>query len=82
LEIPDTIHATNATMKIRGIAERLQQDLIGSPREKPKKVRKGNELEFVRGFLHDWGYDLPGREIQNLAAKAKTYEVFMKSATK
>jgi hypothetical protein len=69
-------------MKIREITERLQQDLIDSPREKPKKVRKGNELEFVRGFLHDWGYDLPGRKIQNLAAKAKTYEVFMKSATK
>jgi hypothetical protein len=69
-------------MTLHNIAERLQQDLIESSRQKIKKLRKGTELRFVRKFLGDWGYDLPGREIQNLAAKAKTYEVFMRSATK
>jgi len=68
-------------MKIRDIAERLQQDLIESPRQKIKKLRKGTELRFVRSFLGDWGYDFSGRKIQNLAVKANTYEVFMKSAT-
>jgi len=45
-------------MNIRAIAERLQQDLSDSPREKPKKIRIGTELKFVRHFLEDWGYEL------------------------
>jgi hypothetical protein len=69
-------------MTLRDIAERLQQDLIESPREKPEKVRKGNELKFVQGFLTDWGYDLPSKKIYDLVAKAASYEVFMRSATK
>jgi hypothetical protein len=40
-------------MKIRDIAEHLQQDLIEAPHDKPKKVRRGIELKFVRGFLKD-----------------------------
>jgi hypothetical protein len=69
-------------MTLRDIAERLQQDLIDSPRQKIKKLRKGAELKFVQSFLGDWGYDLSGSKIQNIARKAKTYEVFMRSATK
>jgi hypothetical protein len=68
-------------MTLRDIAEHLQRDLLDSPRQKIRKLRKGTELRFVRTFLGDWGYNLPGRRIQNLAARAKTYEVFMGSAT-
>lgn len=69
-------------MNIRDLAEQLQTDLIESPKEKPKKVRAGSELKFVQGFLKDWGYELPAKNIHTLAARAKSYEVFMRAATK
>lgn len=69
-------------MKIHTIAEQPQTGLLESPHEKPKKVRTGSELKFVQGFLGDWGYELPAGKIQTLASKAKSYEVFMRAATK
>jgi len=69
-------------VKIRDIADHLRQVLIDSPHEKPRKVRTGTELTFVQRFLCDWGYDLPDKKIKSLAAKAKTYEIFIRSATK
>jgi hypothetical protein len=36
------------------IADRLQQDLIESHREKIKKLRKGTQLKFVQKALGDW----------------------------
>jgi hypothetical protein len=68
-------------MILRDIVERLQQDLIESPREKPKNVRKGNELKFVRRFLADWGYNMPSKKIHDLAERSQSYELFMRSAT-
>lgn len=69
-------------MNIRDLAEQLQADLVESPNQKPTKVRAGSELKFVRAFLNDWGYELPAKKIQTLAAKAKSYEVFIRAATK
>jgi hypothetical protein len=69
-------------LKIRTIAEQLQTDLIESPAEKPPKIRTRSELKFVQGFLGDWGCELSGYEIRTLAAKAKSYEAFMRTATK
>lgn len=64
------------------IAERLQQDLIESHREKIKRLRKGTQLKFVQKALGDWGYVLSAKQIHDLAAKAKSYDVFMWTATK
>jgi hypothetical protein len=64
------------------IAERLQQDLIESHREKIKKLRKGTQLKFVQKALGDWGYVLTAQKIHDLAAKAKSYDVFIWTATK
>ena len=69
-------------MNIREIAEHLQRDLMERPHEKVKKFRKGRELPFVLKILRDFGYQLPGKKIRTLAAKAKTYEAFILSATK
>jgi hypothetical protein len=64
------------------IAERLQQDLIESHLEKLKKLRNGTQLKFVQSALGDWGYMLTSKRIHDLAAKAKSYDVFIWTATK
>jgi hypothetical protein len=69
-------------MNIQTIAEQLQADLVESPNQKPTKVRTGSELKFVWAFLDDWSYELPAKKIQTLAAKAKTYDAFMRTVTK
>ncbi len=69
-------------MEIREIATHLQQDLIEEPQDKPKTLRRGTELKFVQGFLGDWGFQLPTKGLKTLAARAKSYEDFMRSATK
>ena len=69
-------------MTIPEIAERLQQDLIESHCEKLKMLRNGTQLAFVQKALGDWGYELSARQIHDLAAKAKSYDVFIWTATK
>jgi len=69
-------------MNIREIAERLQQDLVESHREKLKKLRNGTQLKFVQKALGDWGYVLSAKQIHDLAAKAKSYDGFICTATK
>jgi len=69
-------------MKIREVAERLQRDLIETPREKLRKVRQGTELKFVQRFLSEWGYKLPGKKIKDLAAQSNSYDGFIRSVTK
>jgi hypothetical protein len=69
-------------VEIRTISEQLRADLIESPNQKPTKVRAGSELKFVRAFLNDWGYELPAKKIQTLAAKAKSYQMFIRAATR
>jgi hypothetical protein len=69
-------------MDIDDIAEQLEQSLIERPNETPIKVRQGSELKFVQGFLSDWGYKLPEKEIKDLAAKSESYDGFIRSATK
>jgi hypothetical protein len=69
-------------MRIRDIAERLQLDLIESPREKPKHTRSGGELQFVQKVFRDWGYELSHKKIQTLATKSTSYESFVVAATK
>lgn len=69
-------------MTIPEIAERLQKDLVESHREKLRKFRKGTQLKFVQKALGDWGYVLPAKKIHDLAAKAKSYDVFIWTATK
>jgi hypothetical protein len=69
-------------MRIRDIADRLQIDLIESPRQKPKRSRAGGELKFLQKVLADSGYKLSGKELQSLATNSKTYESFILSATK
>jgi hypothetical protein len=61
------------SMKIRDIAERLQLDVIESPREKPKRTRSGGELQFVQKELGDWGYELSHKKIQTLATNSTSY---------
>jgi hypothetical protein len=70
------------SVKIRDIAERLQIDLINSPRQMPKRGRAGGELKFIQRVLGDFGYKLSRRKLETLAAKAKSYDVFLSSATK
>jgi len=67
-------------MKIRDIADRLQIDLIESPRRKPKRSRVGGELKFLQKVLADSGYKISGKKLQSLATKSKTYESFILSA--
>jgi hypothetical protein len=69
-------------VNIRVIAEQLQADLVESPNQKPTKVQAGSELKFVRAFLNDWGYELPAKKIQTLAAKSKSYQMFLRAATR
>jgi hypothetical protein len=69
-------------MILKDIAEQLQQDLLESPREKPKRLRTGTRVRFVQRILGDWGYVLSAKKIRTLAAKAKTYDAFIRSATK
>jgi hypothetical protein len=64
------------------IAERLQKDLVESHREKLKKLRNGTQLKFVQIASGDWGYRLSAKQIHDLAAKAKSYDVFIWTATK
>jgi len=68
-------------MTVYEIALQLQQDLIES-REKPTRIRKGTESRFIQKVLEPWGYVLSGQKIQTLATKAKSYDVFVLSATK
>lgn len=68
-------------MTVYEIAVHLQQDLIES-REKPMRVRKGTESRFIQNVLEPWGYVLSSQRIHMLAAKAKSYETFILSATK
>jgi hypothetical protein len=67
---------------IHEIADRLQNDSIESHREKLKKLRNGTQLKFVQKALRDWGYVLTAKRIHDLAAKAKSYDVFIWTATK
>jgi hypothetical protein len=67
---------------IRDVAEQLQKNLIERPSEKPAEVRQGKELKFVQRFLSEWGYKLPEKKIQDLAAKSESYDGFIRSATK
>jgi len=67
---------------LKDIAEQLQQDLLESPREKPKALRTGTRVRFLQKTFADWGYILSAKKIRTLAAKAKTYEAFILSATK
>jgi len=69
-------------VEIRDIAAHLQQDLIETPQEKPTSVLQGRELRFVQRFLGDWEYQLPTAEIKTLAANARSYEDFVRRATK
>ena len=69
-------------MTIPEIAARLQKDLVESHREKLKKLRNGTQLKFVQKALGDWGYVLTAKKIHDLAAKAKSYDVFIWTATK
>jgi hypothetical protein len=64
------------------IADRLQHDLVESHREKIRNLRKGTQLKFVQKALGDWGYVLSSKQIHDLAAKAKSYDVFIWTATK
>jgi hypothetical protein len=76
-DFADTIHATTPKMKIHDIAEHLQRDLLDSPCLKIKKLRNGTQLKFVQRALGDWGYVLSAKQIHDLAAKAKSYDVFI-----
>jgi hypothetical protein len=69
-------------MNIREIVDRLQNDLVESHREKLKKLRNGTQLKFVQKALGDWGYRLSAKQIHDLAVKAKSYDVFIWTATK
>lgn len=69
-------------MTIHEIADRLQNDLVESHREKLKKLRNGTQLKFVQKALGDWGYVLSAKQIHDLAAKAKSHDVFIWAATK
>jgi hypothetical protein len=57
------------------------KDLIES-REKPVKVRKSTESRFIQKVLGIWGYELSKEKLRRLAARAKSYETFILSATK
>jgi hypothetical protein len=67
---------------IHEIANRLQNDLVESHREKLRKLRNGTQLKFVQKALGDWGCVLTAKRIHDLAAKAKSYDVFIWTATK
>jgi hypothetical protein len=58
------------------IAERLQQDLVESHREKLKKLRNGTQLKFVQKALGDWGYELSAKKIHDLAAQGEVVRRF------
>jgi hypothetical protein len=66
-------------MNIRDIAERLQIDLIESPREKPKRIK--GDVKFVPKVFGDFGYKISGRKLQMLATTATSYENFILAAT-
>jgi hypothetical protein len=69
-------------MNIRAIVEQLQKDLTEMPRVRIKKLPKGTELKFIRGYLHVWGYELSEEKIQALAMRAESYDEFILSAMK
>jgi hypothetical protein len=68
-------------MTVYDLALKLQQNLIES-RERPRPVRKGTETKFIQRALEPWGYLLSRRKIQTLAARAKTYDDFIWTATR
>jgi len=68
-------------MTVYDLALKLQQNLIES-RERPRPVRKGTETKFIQRALEPWGYLLSRRKIQTLAARSKSYEVFIRQVTR